>query len=100
MRSRAAQIQIRNRSTIASPIEQRTHSEELIERKFAVEDVASGEPVGVFQIARRDDLVAYDLLRQVGCVARDRFHDRISQRNTLSLRVAVLQLKRSILHVN
>ena len=50
---------------VARPVEQRTHGEELVERQFAVEDVAAGEAVGVFQILRGDDLVAQDQLRQV-----------------------------------
>src|SRR5580704_18949087 len=42
MRSGATQIQVLNRSAIARPIQHRAHGEELVERQFAMKNVASG----------------------------------------------------------
>src|ERR1051326_3665053 len=70
MRTRPAQIQIRNRSLVARPIKQWPHREELIKRQLPVEDVTPSEPISVLQILRRNDLVREDQLRQVRSILR------------------------------
>src|SRR5882762_8690657 len=50
MRSVAAEKKPFHRSLIARPIEKRPHGEELVQRKFAVENVAARETVSRFQI--------------------------------------------------
>src|SRR5208282_425971 len=85
---------------VTSPVEQWAHGEELIERKFAVKDVASGEAIGVFQIFRRDDLVAQDELRQIRRVLRDRLYDGFTECFTLALPVAIFQRVGRVLHVD
>ena len=50
MRSAPAQIKILNRRLVTRPIQQRTHGEELIQRQIAVEDLAAGQAVLVFEI--------------------------------------------------
>jgi len=66
VRSTPAQIQAFDRRPIACPVKQRPHGEELIEGKFAVEDVSAREAVGFLEILGRDDLVAQDGLRRFG----------------------------------
>ena len=56
------------------------HGEELVERKFAVEDVAAGQAVGLFQVLRRDDLVCQDQLRQIRRVLRKCLDHGFAQR--------------------
>ena len=60
MRAGAAQKQSANGGFVARPIEHRAHGEELVESKFAVENVAAGEAVSGFEIERRDDLRGFD----------------------------------------
>ncbi len=75
MRAGAAEEESANRSLVARPIEDGPHGEELIEREFAVEDVAAGEAVDGFKIARRDDLHRFDNLIEVGRIDGERFED-------------------------
>ena len=75
MRAGAAEEESANRSFVARPIEDGAHGEELIEREFAVEDVAAGESVDGFEIARRDDLHRFDDLVEVGRMDSERFED-------------------------
>src|ERR1700683_2761401 len=42
MGAAAAKIEVVDRRAIAGPVEQRTHGEELIERKIAMKDLATG----------------------------------------------------------
>ena len=60
VRARAAKVEPGDRSAVARPAEQRAHGEELVERQLAVEDVAAGQAVSLFQIQRRDDLAVED----------------------------------------
>ena len=64
MRSRAAQMQTLNRRLVPPVSKEWAHSEELIERQFAVEDVAAVETVIAFQVRRRDDPGGDDELGQ------------------------------------
>src|ERR1700744_5310248 len=73
MRAGAAEEQSANRSLIAGPIEHGTHGKKLIEREFAVEDVAAGEAVDRLEVARRNDLHRFDDLIEVGRMNADRF---------------------------
>src|SRR5882672_272191 len=50
MSSRTAQIQVLNGRSVACPVQYRTHGEELVQGKFAVEDVSAGEAVGGLEI--------------------------------------------------
>ena len=100
MRAAAAQIQAFNRSLIACPVEQRPHGEELIEREFAVKDVASGKAIGFFEIFGCDDLMAQNDLRQIRRVLRNCLHHRFAERLALALPIAIFQLIRSVLHVD
>ena len=50
---------------VARPVEDRAHGEELVERQFAVENVAAGEAVGGLEILRRDDLHGLDEIREI-----------------------------------
>src|SRR5207249_4930689 len=75
MRTVAARIKLLNGSLVARPIQQRSHREELVEREFAVKNMAAGKSVSIFEVFRRDDLVAQDLLRQRRRVLRNCLHD-------------------------
>src|SRR6266567_2372696 len=80
MRPAPAQIKILNRRAVPRPIQQRTHGEELIERKFPVENLPASEPVFFFQIARRNNLVRHNQFRQVGRVLRESLNHRLPER--------------------
>src|SRR5580698_2208287 len=73
MRAGAAEEKSANRSFVTRPIENGAHGEELIESEFAVEDVATGETVNSFEIARRDDLHRFNDLIEVGRMDAERF---------------------------
>src|SRR5947199_10376514 len=100
MSPRSAQIKILDGSSITSPIEQWPHGEELIESQLSVKNVSSGKAVSIFQILRCDNLMGQNQLRQIGRILTQCFHHRVTQRYALTLPIAVLQLVRSILHVN
>src|ERR1700691_4630612 len=100
MRSVAAQIKVLNGCSIARPVEQRTHGEELIERELTVEDMAAGKAVGFFEILGGDDLVAQDDLREIRRVLRDRLHHGFPERRALAFPVAVFELVRRVLHID
>src|SRR3954453_1777042 len=65
VRAASAEIQIVDWRPIPRPIQQRTHREELIQRQLSMEDLATGQSVFFFQVARRDDLVREDQFRQI-----------------------------------
>src|SRR5579872_947215 len=75
MSAGSAEEKSANRSFVASPVENGAHGEELIERELAVEDVAAGEAVDGFEIARRDDLHRFDDLVEVRRMDSERFED-------------------------
>ena len=75
MRAGAAEEEPADRGFVARPVENGAHGEELVECEFAVEDVAAGEAVDGFEIARRDDLHRFDDLAEVGRMDRERFED-------------------------
>src|SRR5580704_2279114 len=70
MRAGAAQEKPANWRFVARPIEDRAHGEKLIERQFAVENVATREAVTCFEIVRSDDLHVFDEAGKIGCVLR------------------------------
>ena len=84
MSATSAQIQILNRCAISSPIQQRTHSEKLVEREFTVKNMAAREPVGIFQILRGDDLVRQNQLGKSRSILRQGFNHGVAQRNSLA----------------
>src|ERR1700674_3120791 len=100
MRPRAAQVQVLNWHAVPGPIKQRTHGKELVERKFTVENVASRESVGIFQILRRDDLVRQNQFRKPRGVLRQRPDNSVAQRDALAVPIGALQLVGRVLHIN
>src|SRR5579863_1763727 len=56
MNSRSAEIKPCNRRAVLRPPRNRTHKEELLQAKVAVEDIAFGQPIGAFEIERRQHL--------------------------------------------
>jgi len=79
MGARAAEEKAADGRFVARPIKNRAHGEELIEREFAVENVAAREAVGSFQIKRRDDLHVFDEIGQVRRVGGESFGDGVAQ---------------------
>ena len=57
MRARAAKIEPLDGCAVLRPSNQRTESEKLIERLFAVVNVAAAQPVSLLEIQRRDHLL-------------------------------------------
>src|SRR5256885_5080517 len=98
MGSATAKIEIFNRRFVTSPIQQRTHGEELVQREIAVKDLPTRKPVLLFQVEGRDDLVREDQLRQIRRILRQRLHHRLPQGFSLLLPVT-LELVGSVLHV-
>ena len=79
MCARAAQVECRDRRAVLGTAKDRAHREQLVERRLAVQDVASGEPVGGLEIARRDDLPMDDEPFDVRCVFRQRAQNHPSE---------------------
>ena len=78
MRTRAAEIKVRDGGAVLRPAGNRTHEEKLIERKVAVENISFGKAVGALEIERGEDLAREDRIRNVGRVLGDLFHDAIA----------------------
>ena len=64
-----------------------------------MENLSASQPVGFFQILRRDDLMRQNQRRQVRSILRERLHHRIAERLALLFPIA-FKLVRRILHVN
>ena len=64
-----------------------------------MKDLTAGEPVFVFQIARRNDLVRQDQFRQIRSILCQGLHHGLAERITLLIPIA-LQLIGRVLHVN
>ena len=79
----AAEEKAANGRAITRPADQRAHGEKLVEREFAVRDVAAGETVVIFEVERRDDAASENFRGQVGRVLRERFHDGVGERVAL-----------------
>src|ERR1700692_4030189 len=92
MRSVAAKEKSFHRSLIARPIEDRAHGEELVERKFAVENVPAGETVSRLQIERRDYVRRFDEFRQIWRMRGKRLNDSVRQLAAAFLPGSLLQL--------
>src|SRR5580704_11548101 len=75
---------------VARPIEDGAHGEELIEGKFAVENVAAGETVGGFEILGRDDLDAFDEARKIRRVSGEGLDDGVAEFLAMSIPVPFL----------
>ena len=60
MRGRAAHVQFFNGSAVTRPARGGTQEEKLLERKFALKDVAFGEAGLAFDIQRSDELLSDD----------------------------------------
>ena len=65
MGARSAEKQILDWGAVTRPIEHRAHGEQLIERKFAVKDVAAAKSIGFIEVKRRDDLAMQDFVWQI-----------------------------------
>src|SRR5713101_3332970 len=75
----AAEEEVADGRFVAGPIEDGAHGEELVEGQFAMEDVASGEAVGGFEILRGDDLDGLDQARKIWRVGRERFYYGVAE---------------------
>src|SRR5258708_7520560 len=75
MRARPAEEKAADGSLVAGPIENWTHSEELIESKLAMENVAAGEAVRGFEVLGRDDLDTFDKAGEIRSVRGERSND-------------------------
>src|SRR5258708_40207628 len=98
MRAGAAEKKAANGRLVARPIENGAHGEELIEREFAVKNVAAGEPVGSFEILRSDDLHGIDEIGQVRRVGGESFDAGVAQVVAAGLPVPLSQLMWPELH--
>src|SRR5690349_6130582 len=85
---------------VTRPVEQWTHSEELVERQLAVENMASSQAVSVFEILRRNNLVRQNQFRQFGSVLCESFDDGVGERDALAFPVGVFQFEGRVLHVD
>src|SRR5712664_1896178 len=79
MRAGAAEKKAADGRFVARPIENGAHGEKLIEREFAVKNVASSETVGCFEIFGRDDLHVFDEIGQVRRVSGESLDDGVPQ---------------------
>src|SRR6185503_8622371 len=101
MRARSTQIEIAQRRPVLGPAENRAHREQLIERRFTVQDVSAGQPEGLFEIRRGDDLVMRDQVRNSRRIPFDHAHDGAEQVGAaIAPPVAGRELVRRVLNVD
>src|ERR1700733_6257004 len=100
MGARAAQIQPLERCPITSPPELRTHGENLIKRKLAVERMTAGESVGCVEVFRRQYLPRKNFSRKIRGVSSHGFYDRVGKRFALLIPIPLLEAVRGELHVD
>src|SRR6266851_4801264 len=93
MRAGAAKKKAADGGFVARPIENGAHSEKLIEREFAVKNVASSETVGRFEILGRDDLHVFDEIGQVRRVSGESLDDGVPQVIAARVPVPFFQLE-------
>src|SRR3954466_6403603 len=98
MRARAALPVPANRRAILGPVRSGTLKEQLMQRELALEDVSfrqSGDPLDV---RRRQNLPAEDELLDVGRIAADGVDHRVTERFTLLVSPAAVEIVRRILY--
>src|ERR1700683_3764242 len=91
MGARAAQIQPLDRCPITRPPKLRTHGENLIKRKLAVEGMTASESVGCFEVFRRQDLPRKNFSRKIWGASGHGFYDRVGQHFALLVPIPLLQ---------
>src|SRR5260370_4626246 len=99
MRARAAEIEAADGRFVASPVQDWAHGEELIEREFAVEHVASCKAINGLEIQGSNDLHVFDEAWEIGSVFRESFEDGDPEVSTACVPMAVFQMEWSELHV-
>ena len=75
----AAHIEVADGSAVARPPGDRAEEEELLEREFALKDVALAEARGALDIERREELLADNDVFQIGRVFGNRVDDGVSE---------------------
>src|SRR5688572_13434662 len=75
----AAHVQVSNRSSVLSPSRRRTKKEQLLQRQFALEDVALRQSPLAFEVERRDDLAMTNDVGEIRRVLGDGVHDGIAK---------------------
>src|SRR5262249_26307558 len=99
MSGRAAHIEVANRSAVARPYGYRTQEEKLLERKFALKNIAFGEADAALDIERRLHLTADDDVFQIRGVLGDGVHHRVAEGFALLVPVETrLEFVRRVLH--
>src|ERR1700746_3152844 len=79
MRSRSTHVEVLDRRAILRPPGDGPQEEQLLERKFTLEDVSFAQTPLTLEIERRDDLLLNDGVLQVRRVLRDSIDDRIAE---------------------
>src|ERR1700722_14303482 len=79
MRGRTAHVEILDGRAEARVSRCRAEEEELLQRKFALEDVAFTQSPLAFEIKRRDDLFVQNDVFDVGCILGDGVDDGIAE---------------------
>src|ERR1700694_4420166 len=99
MRAGTAKKKAADGRFVASPIENGTHCEKLIECELAVKNVAASKAVGSFEIKWRDDLHVFDEIGQIRRVSGQGFDNSVSQVVAARVPVPFFQLVRRELNV-
>ncbi len=100
MRAGAAKVKSLERRSILRPADQRSESEKLIERLFAVMNVSAAETVSLFEIERRDHLAGNDQIAQARRIRFQTDRSRCPQTLPDAWSNRLLQFVRRKLHVN
>src|SRR5438445_12243526 len=98
MRARPAKVKSGNWSAVLRPSCYRTHKEQLLKAKVAVENVAFSQPVGAFEIEWCQHLPGKDCVRHIRRVFRNLLHHPIAQQFSLFVPASLTQVIGNVLH--
>ena len=100
MSAGAAEEESADGRLIAGEAEERAHGEKLVEREFAVGNVAAGEAVVGFEVERSDDAASEDFGGKVGRIFGEGVNDCVGEGVFLRRPIGVLQFIRGVLYVD
>src|SRR5271168_3214809 len=98
MRGRAAHVELFYRSAVTRPAGGGTEEKKLLERKFALKNVAFGEARLAFDVQWSDELFSDDEIFQIGRELRNRVDDGVAEGFALLVPGAGGELVGRVLH--
>ncbi len=98
MRAAGGQVVAGQGRAEVGPLRRGAHEENLVQKQFAVEDVAAGDARDALDVDRRDDLLADDGAADVGRVTLERGDDRLGEGFFFGIVPAAFEIVGRVLH--